>query len=115
MEYTMDNIIINECEQNQDLSSDSDSILNCYMYGIISSDEEYHNAVDAHNEYCTVNEDKDKDVPRDIDIISCSEDDTDTNYDSDKDPEYVPVHLQNNNASVLSDNENVTLGEQACV
>lgn len=42
----------------QDLSSDSESILNCYMYGMISSDEEYHNAVDAHIEYCTVNEDK---------------------------------------------------------
>lgn len=53
---------------------------------------------------------QDKDVPRDIDIIiSCSEDDTDINYDSDKDPEYVPVDLQNNNASVLSDVENVTL------
>jgi len=31
----------------QDSSSDSESILNCYEYGKISSDEEYHNAVKA--------------------------------------------------------------------
>jgi len=48
---------------------------------------------------------KNKDVPRDIDIISCSEDDTNINYDSDKDPEYVP----DNNASVLTNVENVSL------
>lgn len=52
---------------------------------------------------------QDKDVPRDIDIISCSEDDTNINYDNDKGPQYVPVDLQNNNPSVLSDVENVTV------
>ena len=52
---------------------------------------------------------QDKDLPRDIDVISCSDDDTNINYDSDKYPEYVPVDLQDNNASVLSDVENVSL------